>query len=168
MLPALLAQIGLPFLIRAVGAGLGRIDHPAAAGAAEALGQVGTALSSGQIPAESVTEANRHVERLTELDTAASRDVLTQINTSLRAEAASEDAYVRRMRPTFGYAMAAAWMAQMGAVAWVMVTAPADAGTVINALESLGTIWTVGLGVLGIYVYKRSGDKRTAGGQTSR
>ncbi len=33
-------------------------------------------------------------------------------------------------------------------------------GQVINAMASLGTIWTVGLSVLGIYVYKRSQDKK--------
>lgn len=163
MIPALLAQIGLPLLVRAVGAGLEKINHPAASGAAQALIQVGEALGSGQIAPESVTEANRHVERLAELDTGQTRDALAQINTSLRAEAASEDAFVRRMRPTFGYAMAVAWMAQMGAVAWVMVADPNRAGTVIGALESLSTIWSVGLGVLGIYVYRRSGDKRVTG-----
>ena len=32
-------------------------------------------------------------------------------------KAAFEDAYVRRMRPTFGYIMALTWLAQMGAIA---------------------------------------------------
>jgi hypothetical protein len=38
----------------------------------------------------------------------------------------------------------------MGAVAWVMVTDPARAGEVVEALSSLGAIWTVGLSVLGV------------------
>jgi hypothetical protein len=81
------------------------------------------------------------------------------------AEGASEDAYVRRMRPTFGYIMAFTWLAQMGAIAWVIVADPVQANLIITAMTSLGTIWSVGLSVLGIYVYKRSEDKRIAAGE---
>jgi steroid 5-alpha reductase family enzyme len=73
-----------------------------------------------------------------------------------------EDAYVRRMRPTFGYVMALTWLAQMGAIAWVIVADPVQANLIITAMTSLGTIWSVGLSVLGIYVYKRSEDKRAS------
>ncbi len=165
MIPALLAQLGLPLLIRAVGAGLGRIDDPVARTAAEALGTVEAAVTDGRIPPEAVTEANRHVERLAELDSRDHRTALIEVNRSLRAEVASDDAYVRRMRPTFGYVMALTWCAQMVAVAWVIVSDPARAGPVIDAMASLGTIWTMGLSVLGIYVYKRSGDKRAVLGR---
>ena len=65
------------------------------------------------------------------------------------------------MRPTFGYVMALTWAGQMGAIAYVIVTDPGKAGAVIAAMASLGTIWTVGLSVLGIYVYKRSQEKQT-------
>jgi hypothetical protein len=165
MIPALLAQLGLPLLIRAVGAGLGRIDDPVARTAAEALGTVEAAVTDGRIPPEAVTEANRHVERLAELDSRDHRTALVEVNRSLRAEVASDDAYVRRMRPTFGYVMALTWCAQMVAVAWVIVADPAQAGPVIDAKASLGTLWTMGLSVLGIYVYKRSGDKQAFLGQ---
>jgi cobalamin synthase len=67
--------------------------------------------------------------------------------------------YVRRMRPTFGYIMAVTWAAQMLAIAFVILDAPEKAGNVINAMSNLSTIWTVGLSVLGIYVYKRSREK---------
>ena len=67
---------------------------------------------------------------------------------------------MRRMRPTFGYLMAVTWALQMGAVAYVMVFRTAESHVVIEALGSLGMIWTVGLSVLGIYVYKRSEDKK--------
>src|SRR3954463_8964531 len=95
-------------------------------------------------------------EKLAELDSADSRTALTKVNRSLRAEVASDDAYVRRMRPTFGYIMAVTWCAQMGAIAWVIVADPVQANLIITAMTSLGTIWSVGLSVLGIYVYKRS------------
>jgi len=162
MLPALLAQIGLPVLIRAVSEGLGRIENPVAQTAASALKDADVAVQSGSIPPESVAEANRHVERLAELERGAETATLAQVNRSLRAEVASDDAYVRRMRPTFGYGMAATWCAQMGAVAYAIVADPAHAGALIEAMASLGTIWTVGLSVLGIYVYKRS-EEKTAG-----
>lgn len=68
--------------------------------------------------------------------------------------------YVRRMRPTFGYLMALTWAAQMLALAYVVVFDTGQASLVIEAMESLGTIWTVGLSVLGIYVYKRSEEKK--------
>jgi len=163
MIPALLAQIGLPVLIRAVSEGLGRIESPVAQSAASALKDAGTAMRAGAIPPEAVAEANRHVERLAELDGEVENRTLAEVNRSLRTEAASDDAYVRRMRPTFGYVMALSWCAQMGALAWVTITDPAKAGAVIEAMASLGTIWTVGLSVLGIYVYKRSEEKKARG-----
>lgn len=48
----------------------------------------------------------------------------------------------------------------MLALAWVIIFETEKASIVINAMESLGTIWAVGLSVLGIYVYKRSEDKK--------
>ena len=163
MIPALLARIGLPVLIRAVSEGLDRIENPVARTAASALKDAGAAVQAGVIAPEAVAEANRHVERLAELSGDVEKTALGEINRSLRAEAASDDPYVRRMRPTFGYVMALSWSAQMGALAWVIVTDPARAGAVIEAMASLGTIWTVGLSVLGIYVYRRSGEKKAGG-----
>lgn len=163
MIPALLAQIGLPVLVRAVSEGLGRIENPVAQTAATALRDAGTAMQAGAIPPDAVAEANRHVERLAELEGGVERQTLAEVNRSLRAEVASDDAYVRRMRPTFGYVLAFSWCAQMGALAWVTVTDPARAGAVIESMASLGTIWTVGLSVLGIYVYKRSEEKKARG-----
>lgn len=64
------------------------------------------------------------------------------------------------MRPTFGYLMALTWAAQMFGVAYIMVFRTAEAAVVLQAVESLSMIWTVGLSVLGIYVYKRSDEKR--------
>jgi len=160
MIAALLAQIGLPLLVRTVGSALGLIDNPVAAAAAQALKSVDAAVSDGSITPDAIAEANRHVEKLAELDSADTQAALHEINQTMRAETASEDAYVRRMRPTFGYIMALTWCAQMGGLAYVIVTQPAQAGAVVNAMSSLGTIWSVGLAVLGIYVYKRSDDKR--------
>ncbi len=102
------------------------------------------------------------MERIAEMAAQTDRTWLEQVNRTIRAEAQSDDAYVRRMRPTFGYIMALTWAAQMGAVAYVVAVEPDKAGPVIAAIASLGTIWTVGLSVLGIYVYKRSSEKLAA------
>jgi len=164
MIAALLAQVGLPLLVRTVGSALGLIDNPLASAAAAALKEVDGAIADSRIPPEQVAEANRHVEKMAELDSADFQAALKEVNQTVRTDATSDDPYVRRMRPTFGYVMAVTWGAQMLALAFIILTDPAQAGTVVNAMASLGTIWSVGLGVLGIYVYKRSDDKRLANG----
>lgn len=161
MIPALLASIGLPLLVKAVGGALDNIDHPAAKAAAGALSQVETALKGDQLSPEQVAEANRHIERMAELDSAEATAALAQVNESLRSESRSEDWYVRRWRPTFGYAMAVTWVATMGAVSWAIVAEPGQAATIIAALVNTSPIWGVALGVLGIAVVKRSQDKQS-------
>lgn len=66
------------------------------------------------------------------------------------------------MRPTFGYLMALTWSAQMLALAYTIVARPEQAGAILNGMEALGLIWSVGLSVLGIYVYPRSDEKKKA------
>ena len=160
MIPAILAQIGIPVLTGILSGALGKVDHPAAKKAAEALNELDNVLMAGQISPEQMAEANRHAEAMAEMKAREFEASLSEINKSLRAEIASEDQYVRRMRPTFGYLMAFTWAAQMFALAYVVVFKTNQASLVIEAMASLGTIWAVGLSVLGIYVYKRSEDKK--------
>lgn len=158
------ARLGLPVLASILGGALGRIDHPAAKDAAKAIGTVETLMTGGQLSPEQVAEANRHAERMADIEMQKDTASLSQINESLRAEVASTDPYVRRMRPTFGYLMALTWAAQMLALAYVIVFRTSEAHLVLKAVESLSMIWTVGLSVLGIYVYKRSEDKKCGRG----
>lgn len=162
MLETLLARLGLPILIEVVGGALGKIDNPLAQNASKVLNETQKALAEGVISPEAAAEANRHLERMTELAQKERSDALSEINQSLRAEVASEDPYVRRMRPTFGYLMAVTWTAQMLAIAYVIIFDTARAPIVLNAVESLSAIWGIALSVLGIYVYKRSDEKRPA------
>ncbi|PKR57612.1 hypothetical protein COO92_16385 [Thalassospira lohafexi] len=90
----------------------------------------------------------------------AENERLATINQTIQTEVKSEDAYVRRMRPTFGYIMAVTWGLQMGAIAWTIINTPEYAAEVVTAMVSLSTIWSVGLAVLGVYVYGRSGEKK--------
>ncbi len=157
----LIAQMGLPLIIKGISEALSNIKHPAAQGAAAALKGLDEAIARGQITPEQMAEMNRHTEKLEEMEADERKESIRQVNESLRAEVASSDPYVRRMRPTFGYLIALTWALQMSAIAWVIVVDAAQAPVVINAMASLGTIWAVGLSVLGIYVYKRSEDKKT-------
>ncbi|BAE53087.1 holin family protein [Paramagnetospirillum magneticum] len=84
---------------------------------------------------------------------------LAEINATMRVEAASDDGYVRRWRPTFGYAVALTWTATMGAISWAIVAEPAQAPSIIAALVNTSPIWGIALGVLGVAVVKRSQDK---------
>jgi hypothetical protein len=165
MLPALLAQVGLPVLVRLVGGALKHIDSPVAKTASGALSDVVDAIDKAKLDPAQIAEANRHLETLAKLDSDDYRETIREVNATIRAESASEDPYVRRMRPTFGYVMAVTWAAQMSAVAWIVVAAPREAAPVIEALGALSLMWSVGLSVLGVYVYKRSADKALGAGQ---
>ncbi len=163
---ALLAQIGVPVLISVFSEVLSGSNNPLAKGAGRALEDLNDALKRGEVDQEELSELNRHTENLARLMSEDYRTQIAEINQSLRAEVASNDPYVRRMRPTFGYLMAITWAAQMLALAWVILDDPSNASLVMEGFESLGLIWTVGLSVLGIYVYKRSEDKKTLSGMS--
>lgn len=160
MLTAILSKIGLPILIEFVMQGLSRIDHPVAQSATQALEQVEGALAGGLISPDQMAEANRHAEVMAEMNMKQYETSLAEINESVRAEIASDDKYVRRMRPTFGYLMAGTWAAQMFGIAYVIVFQTEKAAFILEGMAALSTIWAVGLSVLGIYVYKRSEDKK--------
>lgn len=164
MIAALLTRIGLPVLIRVLAGTLKGLDHPAADGASDALYNVDQLFQQGQISPEQVTLAQTHLEKMAELETAHAETAMEEINKSLRAEIASQDKYVRRMRPTFGYLMALTWAAQMFGLSYVIIFKTDKAGDILEAMSSLGAIWAVGLSVLGIYVYKRSEDKKLFSG----
>jgi hypothetical protein len=157
---AVLAGLAVPVVIEALKKGLSKLDHPAADSALEALSTLQNAVNTGGVSPEVLRATQDHFERVLQMETSRDTATVSQVNESLRAEVASNDAYVRRMRPTFGYMMAATWGAQMLALAYIIVTDPGRAGDVLNAMESLGTIWAVALSVLGIYVYQRSAEKK--------
>lgn len=152
MLETLLTKIGLPVLIQVVAEALGRVDTPVTKTASEALKKVDKALKNGDVSPEQL----RHAEAVAAMKMQENAQALEEINKSLRTEIASDDKYVRRMRPTFGYLMALTWAAQMLGIAYVIIFDTARAGIVMSAMASLSAIWAVGLSVLGIYVYKRS------------
>ncbi|MDH5722666.1 MAG: holin family protein [Alphaproteobacteria bacterium] len=162
MIGSLLSQAGLPVLVAILAGALGVLEHPAAQKASAALGKVQEVLRDGGISPEQLAEANRHTEKMAELEMAQYEAALSEVNKSLRAEIISQDIYVRRMRPTFGYLVALTWAAQMFGIAYVIIFDTDKAGVVMAAMGNLSAIWAVGLSVLGIYVYRRSDDKKAA------
>ena len=160
MIQAVLTKIGLPVLISVIAEALNSVDTPVTKAAARALGEVDAAINAGDISAEQIAEAHRHAEKMAELQMQENSAGLAEINETIRTEVSSQDVYVRRMRPTFGYLMAVTWAAQMLGLAYVIVFETEKAGFVLNAMSSLSAIWAVGLSVLGIYVYKRSEEKK--------
>lgn len=160
MLESLISKIGLPTLINILSQALGSVDHPISKTASEALSQFDQELKAGRISQEQLVEANRHAEEIAKLKSKDLQKSMMETNKSLRTELASSDKYVRRMRPTFGYMMALTWAAQMFGIAYVIIFKTAQAGVVMAAMGSLSAIWAMGLSVLGIYVYKRSEDKK--------
>jgi hydrogenase maturation factor len=159
MIATLLANIGLPMLVKAVGGALGKINNPAAKIASDALKNVETAVKQKEITPEQIIEANRHTEKMKELETKESVEALKQINDTMRAEIQAEDKFVRRWRPTFGYSVALSWLFMMGSVAYAVIATPKDAPAIISTLVNCSALWGVALGVLGISVVKRSQDK---------
>ena len=163
MIPALLAQIGLPLIARLAGAGLEALDNPAADAAARALREADGMLRNGGVAPEALEAANRRIEK--EARSREAETALREVNATMRAETGAGDAYVRRWRPTFGYAVTAAWALQMAAIAWAVVAHPSEAPAILAAAASLSAMWGVALAVLGVAVHERSRDKALAAGQ---
>lgn len=92
------------------------------------------------------------------------RNQLTQQHATMQAELASNDPYVRRWRPTFGYAMCVAWCLLFAGIAYALVASPEHAAEMINAVVALTPLFSVALAVLGISIHKRSQDKQVAKG----
>lgn len=87
---------------------------------------------------------------------------LTQQHATMQAELASNDPYVRRWRPTWGYSMCAAWVLLFFGVAFVMVFHPQEAANVMNSVVAMTPLFGIGLAVLGINIHKRSQDKQVS------
>ncbi len=106
-----------------------------------------------------------HERELLRLHLEAETKALAEVNATIRAEVASEDRFVRRMRPSFGYSVmwqCNALVLGLMAAAFVKPDALGLLGTIIPSITS---VLMIEVGVLGLYVVKRSDvDKRLAAG----
>jgi hypothetical protein len=100
----------------------------------------------------------------TELQAESAR--LAEINATMRAEAASDDAYVRRWRPTFGYAVALTWTLTTLGIVYAIVAEPKSLQHLADVMSALTIMWGTALAVLGVQVQARSTDKQVAAGVT--
>ncbi|KFI13317.1 hypothetical protein IX95_05050 [Vibrio sp. B183] len=91
---------------------------------------------------------------------------MTQQHATMQAELASNDPYVRRWRPTWGYSMCAAWVLLFLSLAVVMMFYPEHAANVVNSVVAMTPLFGIGLTVLGINIHKRSQDKQVSMGKT--
>lgn len=160
MLATVLKTTGIPLLVSTLSKVFKGSANPKLEKAGNVLAEVAEAFENGSVSMDEQKEANRHFEEVLRLKSEVEKTTLSEVNQSIRMEAQSEDPYVRRMRPTFGYIMALTWLAQMLAVAYVLVFEIEKAAELIEAVGALSPIWGVGLSVLGIYIYRRSEDKR--------
>ncbi len=162
MLQFILSQIGVPALIKIIERVLVQSDDPVFQETSRALSSLSRKLGAGEVADTLITQFNKDLADMRLTDSEIDQKTIEQINQSLRTEMISDDKYVRRMRPTFGYIMAFSWAAQMFAIAYVIIFDTARSGLVMSALSSLSAIWAVGLSVLGVYVYRRSDEKKQA------
>lgn len=178
MIPLLLAKLGLPLLVDLVGGALSKVDHPMAKTASDALGAVKGAITTKEISPEQLAEGNRHIEKLDENASEEWREGFRQVNATMRAEYQSEDPYVRRWRPTWGYITAYSWAAEAAVICIAVLFAcglaaagkPGNANVLLAGLTDLinamTMMWGIALTVLGVAVTARSRDKAIAAGET--
>ncbi|MGR4001278.1 MAG: holin family protein, partial [Alphaproteobacteria bacterium] len=166
----LVGRLGVPALLEVLLPGLRSLDGSESGGgkagaAVRALEALRLEFSDGaELDTERLEEANRHIEAALRLRLEHEQALVAEVNRSLRVEVGSGDGYVRRWRPTFGYAVALAWTVQTGALTWAIVVTPEVAGEILSGLAELSIIWGVALSVLGVGVVKRSHDKETLSG----
>ena len=154
MLQTLFAKVGLPALVRLLGRVLSRSDDTADLG--EKLLSIDPQVLDSKDRAKLLlAEIDKDVE-LRRFDS----DDLREVNRTYRAELATRDPYVRRWRPTFGYLLSVAFLAQVFGGIGVAVFLPPDRlPPYIEFVKSTTPMWTPALAVLGISVWRRSDDK---------
>lgn len=141
----------------------------------DAVDQALATMPTDQMRVELSRIETEHRERLLDLHLQAQVAQQAQINKTMRAEAGSDDPFVRRWRPTWGYVCAGTWGVQSLALLWVAIGAVSvikgggDPGPLLQGAAALAgalTVqWGMALAVLGVNVTSRSKDKQVASGQ---
>lgn len=90
---------------------------------------------------------------------------VVQQHATMQAEIASNDPWVRRWRPTFGYSVCLAWSLLFFGLAFTMIFNPKEAADLVNSIVALTPLFGIALSVLGISIHKRSVDKQVSAGK---
>lgn len=122
MIAKILGKIGLPLLVKYLGKALRGMNCTVAQEAGQMLGSVDDAIQNRKISLEELKEANRHVEKLQEIEAGLDDKTLNTIHQTIRQELSSEDRFVRFWRPAFGYSVALAWLMNMGTICYVVIS----------------------------------------------
>ncbi|EMC3686546.1 hypothetical protein VDN59_001930 [Vibrio cholerae] len=101
-----------------------------------------------------------------EIESAERKLVITEQHKLMVAELNSDDAYVRRWRPTFGYAVCLAWTSLFFGIAGLMLFHPEFTEQAFTGAAKLTALFSVALTVLGLNIHKRSQDKQISAGIT--
>ena len=166
-----LTSVGAPILATLVGGPV--------AGASVAMDIIGSALGVDAKPDSVMAAINADPEaavklreaeianatRLAEVRAEIAIAEIRESGANYRADITSDDKYVKRMRPTFGYIITASWAAIFGAFAMRLATAPAaEIMVMATAIATLMPVMALGLAVIGVYVAKRTDEKAMAAG----
>ncbi|MCJ9428561.1 3TM-type holin [Kordiimonas marina] len=119
--------------------------------------------------------AQIEAENRGDLDKLYAEAVLAEVheqNQTMRAEIASQDKFVRRWRPFFGYVTAICFLAQFLMVlivgTYTVIWDPDHITQTFNGLfqicSALTSTWAIALSVLGVSIAQRSRDKQIAAG----
>ena len=163
MIAKILGKIGLPLLVKYLGKALSGMNCTVAQEAGQMLGSVDDAIQNRKISLEELKEANRHVEKLQEIEAGLDDKTLNTIHQTIRQELSSEDRFVRFWRPAIGYSVALAWLMNMGTICYVVISDNPRAPEIIAALVETTSLWGIALGVLGLSVVRGTPDKNASG-----
>lgn len=124
------------------------------------------AVKLAEIQAQVETRKAELAVEAVRAELAAQTAALAEVNSTMRSEmqAAVAGAGMWRTgwRPAFGWVMAASFGWVMFAIGMLLISEPDKAGDAVQGVAAMGGIWTVGLSVLGVAVWRRSDDKAIA------
>lgn len=108
----------------------------------------------------------KHKEELERMTLENETARLVEINKTARAEAQSEDKYVRRARPTFLYVIAFSVGIEVILASIVFLVRPEQAAALGDLFAALATPQSIAAAMCGVYLKSRSTDKAIAAGKT--
>lgn len=101
----------------------------------------------------------QHKENLQRMEIEAEVKAIAETNATIRAEVASPDEYVRRMRPTFGYILCGTIAIEALLAVYVAAFQPSRLADLAVVFDALATPQAVALAALGVYFKMRSNEK---------
>lgn len=105
-----------------------------------------------------------HARELRRMVIEAETSRLAEINATYRQELSSQDAYVRRARPTFMYIVAGSVLVEALLAGLIILVAPERLADLAVLYGALATPQSIAAGMCGVYLKKRSDDKAVAAG----